>query len=498
MNSAKFILSPSILLSLACALIAGELISGTNLYFVSMVTIAFVSACLTYNLLGGLGTMSGIAFSRFALSTFIIAQFGKVILFEPADKNLDVPNLTITVYAIYFLSLMLGTFVFFRLRIRLPKPIEPITTTQSRYLYVIALIAGLVGVVGWTVIAHRGGAGSQDTMAHSYLRALQYFLPFSLVLAVDERITATDGRHSVGWRVGFPALTMLLEGFLTGSRGDFAEPFLIVFLTCSLRGYRFRVKHLVASIGLLVVFFLFVSPFYLYSRDYRVQPTLRQQFSTMVRLLESAPAQWSSIVNSLAEKELGGAGLVNYFDQSWALTLNRFALIGPDSTLIDACSQNYHYGFTSIEMDFLTGAPRFLVKNKPDYGSQPFLGHLDGQESDEILTSHSTITAISDSFGAFGFLGVMVFAFFIPPLIFVVYESIFDMRRPWGTVAAVLLLISFTEGSMGDQIVTTMIRQPIYLVVISLGAGWMFRTISAGGDRSRSFRLGDRPSRAES
>jgi hypothetical protein len=72
----------------------------------------------------------------------------KVVLFERADQNLDVPQLTITVYAVYYFSLMLGTFTFSRIRLHLPKPAEPETAAQSRHLYIISLVGGVTGALG--------------------------------------------------------------------------------------------------------------------------------------------------------------------------------------------------------------------------------------------------------------------------------------------------------------------------------------------------------------
>jgi hypothetical protein len=92
-----------------------------------MVAVAIFSICVTYNMLGGVGTIAGIGFSGFALGTLMVSQIGKAIIFERADAGLDVPGLTIRVYAVYFFSLMLGTFTFSRIRLPLPRPVEPET-----------------------------------------------------------------------------------------------------------------------------------------------------------------------------------------------------------------------------------------------------------------------------------------------------------------------------------------------------------------------------------
>ncbi len=251
-----------------------------------------------------------------------------------------------------------------------------------------------------------------------------------------------------------------------------------------MRGYRFRKKHFAAAIGFVVVFFFIVSPYYLYSRAFKGDPTIRQQAATMLRVLEEAPSQWATIRSTAGEQALGSPGAVNYFDSPWAVTLNRFALIGPDSTLINACSSGFHYGFTALRMDLLSQVPHILYPNKPMVGSNAYLGHLDGQESDAFETTNSTITPVSDSFGAFGWVGVVVFPFLVIPAIFVIYESMFDMSRPWGTVATVSLLGGISGGSMGIEVTGAMIKGPISILIISWCAAWCVKMIPATGDRA--------------
>ena len=238
------------------------------------------------------------------------------------------------------------------------------------------------------------------------------------------------------------------------------------------------------AMGLAAGFFLFVSPFYLYARNGRENPTLGELASTMIRTLEQAPSEWSMIKYQVGSEAVENVHAVNYFSSPGAVTLNRFALIGPDSTLISACATGFHYAFTSLKLDLLSQIPRVLYHNKPEAGSAQFLGQLDGQEEGfEGATTFTTITTIADSYGSFGWLGVIVFAFFGLPAVFVVYESMFDMRKPWGTVATVYLLLGLTEGSMGQILVNSMIKDSLYVLVLSWVAAWIVRMIPATGDR---------------
>jgi hypothetical protein len=493
--SAKFRLSPLAILGLVLLVATAELTAGTSLRFVSMVVAAMFSICVTYNMLGGLGTIAGIGFSGFALGTLVVSQVGKAILFEKADVGLDVPGLTITVYAVYFVSLMVGTFAFSRVRLSLPRPAEPETLAQSRYLYLISMVGGVTGTL-WLVVLDFAGGNATISLSHGIARALSYLLPFSIVIAVDNRLRSTHGRRFFGWSVVWPSLAMILAGFLYASRQSFVEPLGVIFLACYMRNFKFQRRHAVASIAVGAFFFFLVSPFYLYSRSFRggSTMTLGEQASTMLRTLQSAPAQWLMITSTVGEQALAAPGTVNYFRTPGAVTLNRFALIGPDSTLINACATGFHYGFTALKLDVLSQIPRPLYPNKPAIGSGGYLGHLDGQESDALETTNSTITPISDSYGAFSWVGVILFSFLVMPTIFVVYESIFDIRRPWGTVATLMLGFGIAAGSMGNTITDVLIKNPIYILVISWCATWIVKMIPVMGDRAvRSRKWDSRP-----
>jgi len=62
------------------------------------------------------------------------------------------------------------------------------------------------------------------------------------------------------------------------------------------------------------------------------------------------------------------------------------------------------------------------------------------------------------------------------------------MRRPWGTVGAALFLFEFTEGAMGYRI--SDLKEPVYIVIISICMAWLVKMIPATGDRVVSLRLG--------
>ena len=104
-----FRITATMLFTAITFLVAGELASGTHPEFVAMMAGTMLCIAVTFNLLGGLKTISGIGFTGFALCTIVISQFAKVLFFEAADKNLEAPYLTIKVYLVCLLYTSITT-----------------------------------------------------------------------------------------------------------------------------------------------------------------------------------------------------------------------------------------------------------------------------------------------------------------------------------------------------------------------------------------------------
>jgi hypothetical protein len=101
--------------------------------------------------------------------------------------------------------------------------------------------------------------------------------------------------------------------------------------------------------------------------------------------------------------------------------------------------------------------------------------------ADEVENGDFLITVISDSFGAFGWLGVVVTALLGFPAAFILYESMFDIRKPWGIVAAGGFFFQFSQVSMSGLISLTL-RAPIAILAVSYFVGVIVRMIPIKGD----------------
>ncbi|MGA2050323.1 MAG: hypothetical protein ABSG96_21690 [Terracidiphilus sp.] len=472
---------PTVLLVAAVALLAvGEIATGTEPLFAAFVAGTLICIGITYNILGGVSSISGIAFAGFSASSIVISQFAKVILMEPANRPLESPELTIKVYFLFYFCLMVGSSVYCRLRVRVPRPLEPNTEPQANLQYTISVTIGLLAGLLYEVHETSSNPSERASASHSIGLAFSPLLLFSIVLAVQSRIRSTHGRHSFATKAFIPWAASVCFGFIETSRGHMIISTVVYFFTCYASGYKFRRKHLLAAVIGTAAFAFVISPFEIYVRGPMRQLDFRGRIYEGYDLIRSLP-DWS-IVTQASSAGVESASREDYYQRPGTFVLSRLSAIRADSNMIYACSSGFHYGFTALKIDVLHNLPRFIYKNKPETDGAAYTGRVTGVNGDEVENGEFLITAIGDSYGAFGFFGVMVVGLLVFPTVFILYESMFDIRRPWGMVAAGAFCFQFAEVNMGGLLGLTL-RAPIAILMLSYVMGGIVRMIPVKGDQ---------------
>jgi hypothetical protein len=461
-------------------LVAGELLSGTQPEYVAMMAGTIVCAAVTFNLLGGFKTISGIGFTGFALCTIVISQFAKVLFFEAADKNLEAPNLTIKVYLVFYFFMMVGTFIYGRVRVRLLKPMEPESGAQIELQYAISVTVGLIATGLYSYYDAQAASGGQETGGHSVGVALSGLLLYSLVLAVISRIRESGGRHSFGVKAFIPWLAIMISGVIRTSRGPILLPSIIYLMTCYTNGYRFRRRHYFVTAAGLILFVAFISPLQIYTRMNLTGGDLKSRAASVSDSIRTMPS-WE-VVRQISSGGAQAGSREEYYDVPGTFVLSRISAIREDGNMINATSTGFHYGFTALKIDVLHSIPHFLYKNKPQEDSDWYLGRVTGVNPDTVENEEVMITAIGDSYGAFSWLGVAVVGGLVFPGCFVLYESVFDLKKPWGVVALSSFAYGFYEVNMGGMI-QMLVRTPIALIALSYVVGGLVAMIPVKGDQ---------------
>jgi hypothetical protein len=191
-----------------------------------------------------------------------------------------------------------------------------------------------------------------------------------------------------------------------------------------------------------------------------------------VQIMEQHP-NLTSINNTVENAGGWGEGRTGYLSGTKNNALQRPTLIWTDSALISACASGFRYGWTSIKLDAIYSVPRIINPNKPDDDASPFVGRVAGLNPDEISDTKSALSAISDSFAAFGIPGVIILGAFIVPAFFAVYRSVFDLRTVWGTVGLGLTMPAFGEWRTGQFLIYA-----VYLPIYLIGLSWILNAVA--------------------
>jgi hypothetical protein len=269
-------------------------------------------------------------------------------------------------------------------------------------------------------------------------------------------------------------------GLMATSRSGIVIPVLVYAVTCHVNGYQFRRKHYLAAVLGIIIIPTVISPLEMYLRQFRVDSSVWESRFAVMRELVMIP-DWTTVASASEEANTGGEGRGQYYQRSGTFVLGRVSMIRPDSNLISACAGGYHYGFMALKTDLLTQIPHFLYKNKPETNSSGDLGRVAGTNPDDVESTYGSFTAISDSYGAFGWWGVALMGMFIFPALLIIYDSIFDMRRPWGTVA-MCPRCSVGWGMNVGGLMGMAIRTPIQILLLSYLLAGIVRMIPIKGD----------------
>jgi hypothetical protein len=273
---------------------------------------------------------------------------------------------------------------------------------------------------------------------------------------------------------------MMLFGLIRTSRGQILLPSIVYLLTCFTSGYRFKRKHYIVTAAGLILFLEFISPLEIYARYSMSGSDFSSRTASVIDSIRTRPS-WET----LREFSQGGAqtgSREEYFDRPGTFVLSRLSAIRADSNMISATSTGFHYGFTALKIDALHNVPHFLYKNKPEEDAAWYLGRVTGINTDNVENTEAMITAISDSYGAFSWLGVVVVGGLAFPGCLVLYDSLFDLKKPWGVVALGSFAYPFAEVNMGG-LLPILTRNPLSVIALSYVVGGLVSMIPAKGDQ---------------
>jgi hypothetical protein len=430
------------------ALLAVQLLEGTDPPFALLMLVAQVFAIMAFNALGGMSHVAG-SFCLFSLLPNVtVPEMAHAIVLQPGDYHLLVPLQTAAVCAIFYASL----YAVARFVIMLPHP-PPLLDRVKFSLAELRAVSVLSSILSLAIMTAALAAG--EVRDGTPLAAIQHFYPLlnplSVITATYVRLKSTQGRSAMGWYVAVILAAAIIPGVLGASKEGMLTPLLCWLLVCAAARYRFSRPQVAILAGCLVVAWVFVYP---YSQNARDVVRSARSFPERIAVIVAYFRNPSTVEDTASNIDPDSS---EFGESSTKLSIvQRFSLLNSAGMLVNADSIE---GFTDIERyfpAFVAIVPHFVWPDRPVAIHSNELGHKAGFK----MGPNDTTTGIAISspalfYDAGGWLGLPVYTMLDFLLYFYVLRSIVGTATQsiWG-----LMLIGATAYVSGVFLPSTPIE----------------------------------------
>ncbi len=264
-------------------LLFAQLLDGSDPVFAFLGSLAIVFSALAFNVLNGLGTVSGAFVIFMAIPTFVGLIVVKVLTWEPSNRHFEQPLITIAATAIGWAGILMAAGLSRKFSTRrnivrfTARDLENLKNTSAGLL-VIGLFS--------QILLTNYNTGANGTV-WAALNQLNIFIPMATILATYYEICISRGQRSMNWIVLASILYVAGFGFIAASKQGMYAPFLSYFLVCGALEYRFRPLQVIVILGWLAFAVGFLFPWAQYARAMTRQPTLTGTVDATISLLRN-------------------------------------------------------------------------------------------------------------------------------------------------------------------------------------------------------------------
>jgi hypothetical protein len=415
----------------ATALLVGQLVSGTDPLFAICIFCYTILAGIAFNIGGGLFTFTGSFIAFQSLEVILISQITKLILWQPADSNLQSPLHTASIYVVGMAAELAAVVVCAKFRRK--EPIFDSRKDDSRMME-MSMAGSFLGIVSSFLLFTFGvdsvtGAMSQGTI-WAYLNQVQTFLPLGIVLGTAYLIRTSGGRRSARWWTIIPLIYMSVLGMALNSKQAIFSPVFTWFAVCAIYRYKFSKAQVAGLIAYLVFGAYIIFPVVQYSRGYVREGNLIRraelvyEFITQNGLIAIREAY---INNVELEAESANAHFFFYYGRDMQL-LDRFSLIETEDAVVHYSERAGMFGLQPFTDEVVSATPRFLFPDKDQFLHLSLANAL-GRDTG-MLAANDESTFISFSMFATtyfmaGWGGVSTLIFAVMAVLFTVVDSFY-------------------------------------------------------------------------
>jgi hypothetical protein len=416
-------------------------------------------------LLTAFGALNAILIAKFLL----IAIALKVLILDPADKNLLSAESTAAVMAIGFLGLLIGTAV----QRRLPAPRTPfIPEVGGASMYLALTIVFLIFGYGGYLVGlgpDLAGEGLQTGGVLGFARLLGSLKSFAVVPALYFAWARQSPRFLSDPLVIVVLAIGVIGGIFTTSKLDAMEPLVLWILVGALR-YSIRDKRVLALAAAGV--FYYATIVYPYSQYVRSHGGREGSLSARVQIVKDVFLQVvtdSDFRNTLLAKTEDPNG--SYLGNDTLKPFGRLAMVGEADKLVAATiQQRVRTEWRTITWGLELALPSFIYPGKPIYGPGNYLAHITGEVGPKDATTQVGYGVMANFFNAFSlpgvFLGTLVFFCSFYYVLRIFFSNPRWTTSPTGSTLWFLLLVDTFQHSLVEESVAGLIASLNVAVVV--------------------------------
>lgn len=397
-------------LTAICTLyLVGQLFAGTSVIVAVQFTVAIFFGLLAVVAGGGIKSVFGllnlILIGRYLLLAIAI----KIVLLEPADKNLYEPGMTSLVMMVSFFALCVGTVV----ARALPQPCKPLLPPVRRpevYLCFAVVLLVLCNAGYFVGLAPSlNGEGVTTGGVLGFARVLGTLKAFAVVPAMFYAWSSGSRRFLTHPLVLAILGASLAVGIFSTGKQESIEPLVYyVLMAIFRRGLQYR-KLWIFGTAAALYFALVIFP---YSQFVRGTGGREGSFSQRLVIMEDVLSKVltdPAFRSSIATDAIGqSAGHRLYWDYKVLTPLNRFSLVADADRLISISMHTAPTEWETITWGFKLLMPSFLYPDKPIFEAGNYYGHLADDVNPMDRQTQVAYGPFANWYNAFAMPGVLV------------------------------------------------------------------------------------------
>lgn len=432
------------------AVLAGlQIYEGTAPLFALGSFFFILVAAVGFNVAGGFTRPSGSYIFFFSVLGVIIGLTWKAVLGEPADSNLAVPTITITVYLCGICGLLVAAYISKKLTTRRALLADFVTDDNMQNATVGCMAVGLILTLVLMFVPH-GGSGS----VLSALNQLNHFLILSIFLGTLHTIRRSGGTRSVSLPILISGTFLFFTGILSFSKEGMITPFACWLFAAASQRYKVSMAQIAGGLLGAFILFQYLVPYSQYGRVYRAD-----SFTEDVGVAFSLLGNLGYVREQFLESELEGEADTNdelaqgYFNGHQGF-FDRLQMIGPDDDLNELTESGVVAGITPVYMAFANFVPHVIWPNKPTQGYGNIYAHQMGRLQDDDTTTGISFSPAGEAFHLMEWTGILILAPILWIGLFTLFDSLCgDVRNsPWGLLVVLVFSHYAPEGGIGGII----------------------------------------------